>query len=495
MWSPPEAGSTPGSSVYPGAPVPPGPDVDRAPVWVRALAAAVVLAVVAGAILLVTNKESPYPSEWDTRVAPLAAWAEGARKLTFEHPVDVRFLTPEEYSGESTGDVSSDADLEGDDQDAMNEAVGMLRALGLVEGAVDLTAANNTLSDSGTLAFYDPVAKTVYVRGTELTLAVRVTLAHELVHVLQDQHFDLGRLSELESGAATTLRALAEGDATRIENDYIENELTAEEQDAYYKEAEESYEGVSGEIDDQVPPALSAFFASPYIFGPRLVDFLFVSGGTAAIDAALEDPPSEFVLFDPVNNDPAKNPASDQDILQVTAPEGADIIDDGSFGPTAWYLVLAARLDPLVALTATDGITADGYVNYRKDDTVCVSADAKAGDEDLNELTSALKEWAATSPEGSAEITAKDGMVTLRSCDPGEKAQGLGAVSVDVLLFAAVRTDAYVAWIDDGADVEQATCFSQGLVDEFSVAEIADPDFGSVPAEQQRVEQLAMSCN
>lgn len=480
--------------MYPGAPPPPTGKTGRAPALVRGLSAAIVLALIAGGIFLVAKKESPYPSDWDPRVAPLAEWVEDARELKFDNPVNVLFLTPEEYSAESTEDVSSDADLEGEDQDAMNESVGMLRALGLVEGKVDLTAATNTLTDSGTLAFYSPVTETVYVRGTELTTAVEVTLAHELVHVLQDQNFDLGRLSELESGAATTLRAMAEGDAGRIEDIYIESELTGSEQDAYYKESEESYDDVADDIDDQVPPALSALFASPYIFGPRLVDFLFASGGTDAIDAAFENPPSEFALFDPIGSDPTKSLASEQEILEVAAPEGAKTIDDGSFGSPSWYLVLAARLDPPVALTATDGITADGYVNYRKGDDVCVAATAKADGKDLDELTSALKEWAAKSPKDSAEVTTADDTVTLRSCDPGDEATGLGTVSIDLLLFAAVRTDAYVAWIDDGAEPEQATCFSQGLIEEFAVDEVLDPEFGLVPAEQQRIEELAASC-
>lgn len=495
MWSPAAVGSGQHQSVYPGAPMPPTRNQDRAPSWVRALSAAVVLAVVAGGIFLVTTKESPYPSDWDPRVADLAEWVEGARELSFEHPVEVLFLTSEEYSGETTGDVSSDADLEAEDRGATDEAVGMLRALGLVEGEVDLTAANNTLSDSGTLAFYSPETETVYVRGTVLTPAVQVTLAHELVHVLQDQHFDLGRIAELESGAASTLRAMAEGDATRIEDDYIQDELTDDERTAYEKEATESYDEVSDELDDDVPPALSAFFASPYIFGPRLVDYLFATGGTAAIDAALDDPPSEFSLFDPINNDPATHLAEDQVIISVDVPEGAEAIDDGSFGSTSWYLVMAARLDPIVALTATDGITADGYVNYRQDGVVCVSAVAEAGESDLDELTSALQQWAAKSPEGSADVTASDGRVTFRSCDPGKDVTGLGTVSIDLLLFPAIRTDAYVAWIDDGATEEQAACFSQGLVEEFTVEEIADPTLGSDQADAGRIDQLAASCS
>ncbi|MEO6988419.1 MAG: hypothetical protein ABI239_07215 [Aquihabitans sp.] len=456
------------------------------------------LAMVAGGILLVATKESPYPSEWDPRVAELAQWTEGARDLKFEHPVDVLFLTPEEYSGESTGDVTSDSDLEAEDQEAMKEAVGMLRALGLVEGEVDLTEANNTLTDSGTLAFYSPQTKTVYVRGTELTPALRVTLVHELVHVLQDQHFDLTRLADLESGAATSLRAVAEGDATRVENTYVEKKLNDEEEADYIKESQETYDETAGDIDAKVPPAMSALFASPYIFGPRLVEYLFVTGGTSAIDAALEDPPSEFALFDPINNAPKDNPASDQVQIPVTPVHDGDLVDvldDGTFGPEGWYLMMAARLDPRVALTATDGIKSDGYAYYRQDDTVCVSATAQADGKDMDELTSALEEWAAKSPDGSADLELTDSTITLRSCDPGEEMTGVGDVSVELLLFAAIRTEVYVALISDDTDPQLASCYSQGLVEKFTVDELTDPEFGNVPVEAQRFDQLAMSCS
>ena len=49
---------------------------------------------------------------------------------------------------------------------------------------------------------------------------MRVTLAHELTHVLQDQHFDLERLADPDFDRADELRAMAEGDAGRIEDAY-----------------------------------------------------------------------------------------------------------------------------------------------------------------------------------------------------------------------------------------------------------------------------------
>lgn len=38
-----------------------------------------------------------------------------------------------------------------------------------MSGDVDLDQATSTLSDSGTLAYYDPSVEQVFVRGTELT--------------------------------------------------------------------------------------------------------------------------------------------------------------------------------------------------------------------------------------------------------------------------------------------------------------------------------------
>ena len=61
---------------------------------------------------------------------------------------------------------------------------------------------------SDTLAFYDPRTQDVYVRGTDTTApATRVTLAHELTHALQDQHFDLRALQRRPRRSTATARS------------------------------------------------------------------------------------------------------------------------------------------------------------------------------------------------------------------------------------------------------------------------------------------------
>src|ERR1044072_2136979 len=99
----------------------------------------------------------------------------------------------------------------------------MLRAVGLLEGDLDLTALPRRLQRVGRLASYSFEDERIRVRGTKLTPAVRSTLVHELTHALQDQHFDLGTRMELlsrqdDGTAAQAFDAVVEGDAARIEH-------------------------------------------------------------------------------------------------------------------------------------------------------------------------------------------------------------------------------------------------------------------------------------
>src|SRR5205814_1024739 len=86
---------------------------------------------------------------------------------------------------------------------------------GLASSSLDLLSAANDLNDSGTLAFYDPDTQRVSVRGTDMTPQMRVTLAHELTHALQDQYFDISdrRTKDFKtSGESAAFRALLDHD-------------------------------------------------------------------------------------------------------------------------------------------------------------------------------------------------------------------------------------------------------------------------------------------
>ena len=152
------------------------------------------------------------------RIAPIAHEVEHLRHLRFLHPIPARFLSDRAFRKEVTSDDHPKA--KDRRRDLVSEAE--LRALGLVDGSFDLRKTVDDVQGSDVLAFYDSDRKRIVVRGTHLDAEHRVTLAHELTHGLQDQHYDLTKLQDAvhTGGADDALTALIEGDATRIEDEY-----------------------------------------------------------------------------------------------------------------------------------------------------------------------------------------------------------------------------------------------------------------------------------
>ena len=109
----------------------------------------------------------------------------------------VRFLSDRAFQSEVT---TKPAALTRADRAQLDEAAHVLRALGLaVTDGSSLFNQENMLNAASTAAFYDPDRKTVFVRGSTLDVAGRVTVAHELTHVLQDQYFNLNRINDRAS--------------------------------------------------------------------------------------------------------------------------------------------------------------------------------------------------------------------------------------------------------------------------------------------------------
>jgi hypothetical protein len=212
----------------------PAPSSDI-PMWL-VVALVLVMVVAAGlvAVVLLTGtddkeaKGPTYPAQWDPRIAPYAEKAEKLRGLTFVHPVSVRFLPKDEFQKDQRADED---DLSKEDREEIEQGTGLLRAIGLITGDVDLFDAGNDLNASATLAYYSFKDERITIRGQELTPAVRSTLVHELTHALQDQHFNVGdRLRKVEKRPEDSqdrsdalLDTLVEGDAERVETLYRES--------------------------------------------------------------------------------------------------------------------------------------------------------------------------------------------------------------------------------------------------------------------------------
>ena len=409
-----------------------------------------------------------HPDQWDSRVLEAVAFVEQDKAKPFLHPVYVDFLSDEEFRAVVETEPTSITDedrVEADQQEAV------LRALGLIEGDIDLLAEQETMTGSGTAALYDPVTQRVRVRGTELTPDIEGTVVHELTHAWQDQYFDLSRLQDFPTQEqASAFRMIAEGDAVMTENDWLET-LTAEQRDTYDELSQAASDQAGDELAD-VPDVLVASFGAPYEFGQPFLVGLEAVEGPDYLDKAFAEPPA--------TDEQIMRPEayfSGETAVEVTAPdtEGRDVIEQDSSGALFWFFTLAERIDPLTALGAVDGWGGDQYAVYDRDGTICV-ASRLVGDSptDTEALGDAVTEWAATLPDVTVDVTADH--VDTRACDPGAEANfGYEGRSTTVIAYPVIRLLVWSQGVADGEDRDRAECYSDAFVDQITVEELDGP--------------------
>ena len=471
---------------------PPEPRRRRLPL---VIAVVLVLALLAGAavvyVVFVRDTGPPHPDKWDSRVEELVEIVEDERDLDFEHPVYVDFLSEAEFKKKVTSD---DDDLTDEDREEIEQATGLLRALGLVEGDLDLFESSNELRGSSVLGYYSYKDERIRIRGTEVTPAVRSTLVHELTHVLQDQHFDLEEMTdsvEDDSSASSALDALIEGDARRIETKWRDG-LSEEERKAVVESRKEQSQGTDSDDVDapEVPEVLTTMMSAPYELGEALLAVAVEQGGDRAVDKLFERPPTT----DEHQLDPwtlVEDHAVPLDVPTPKPAEGEESFDDGPFGAVMWMLLLAERIPVKRALTAADGWGGDGYVAFERDGVACVRVDYR-GDtlQDLDQMGAALTTWVARLPEASASVKVSGSMLTFESCDPGPQATSVATKSSkDALLLALSRTYLSVNLVKGGLEEGVARCAADLLVREFSLKELNDPEI-----DPQRVRRIIAPC-
>ena len=432
---------------------------------VRALVGVIVLVLIADVAALFTiDHKSLYPSKWDSRISKLAAFVEDARHLHYDHPVKVEFLTEAAYKKKTSASTQS---LSAQDKKDIANFEGEARALGLIGKTTSLFDSENAIASGGTAAYYDSDAKEMVIRGTTLSVGLRVTIVHELTHALQDQHFDLNRSFDTEGGNSF-FQALAEGDATRIENAYVDQLSQAEqkayfdEQDANSSQAQDSLSGIS--------PSLLQLFDAPYALGEPMTTLIVDEKGVGELDALFRHPPQSdegmFNVFTLLDGQKPKTVAA------PTLASGEKQTDAGDFGSVSWYLVLASFVDQRTALAAVDGWGGDAYVGYRKNNLPCIRI-AFEGDTptDTAEMAAALNQWKVPFTENTVSVTATANRVVLDACEPKVVPKAL-AGSDQSLTLPAARLDLVASVLAQGAPRATAECFVKEFLVEADLAKL-----------------------
>jgi hypothetical protein len=394
------------------------------------------------------------PAHWDERVADLVQFVERTRGLDFKHAVPVRFLMEQQFKKEVAADQG---DLSRQDKAEVEKQAGLLRALGLIQGdAKKLLEDTSAVDVAEALAFYDPDEKRVVIRGKALDVSTRVTVVHELTHVLQDQYFDLNKLEDNADNAAGRVDALAEGDATRVEDSYVST-LSESDRAAYEEASDQQADAAEGGLPRDVPATVEVMGEAPYSLGPAFVEAVAHARGERGVDAAFRTlPASDKQILSPSKYLQGENP------MPVEAPRLAAgetrLGKDDTLGAFGLYLMLAGRVDPAVALPTIDAWGGDAMVEFTRGGKVCIRA-AVAGSNPagVETIAGALDQWAALGPRDAASVDrANGGAVTVTACDPGRPPADANIIAAGYVL--AARASALSSEIAGGKPLDAARC-------------------------------------
>ena len=238
---------------------------------------------------------------------------------------------------------------------------------------------------------------------------------------MQDQHFDLQHLREQADATPNAdpdaLDAIVEGDAVRIQDDYLAQLSDAEKQQYDQQNGAEldRYDQTNG----SVPEIFNLQMGAPYLYGPYTIRVRLADGGNAAIDRALNGRPLSTRMYVEPGNIDAPAVTDDPQI-----PAGAKALGDASnFTAFDTFVMLGARVDADVALRAADAVAGGRAQTYRRaDGEVCVQATLVT--------PGGARPWRAregTERRGrprnaGAAVADGDGFVSFSSCDPGQAA-------------------------------------------------------------------------
>jgi hypothetical protein len=393
--------------------------------WPVAVVAVVAVVGLLGAVLMVRSSGSgtgvgPEPQEQDapgTTAGPpadeeemravvdeVSAFVEEERGLEFREPVDVELLEDEEFEARLLEDFDEDAE-------ELEATATVLRALGLIDPDADVVESLRALLGAGVVGFYDSETGELVVRGASITPSVRMVMAHELTHALDDQHFELERpeLEDAEDESDFAFTALVEGSARRVESAYLESLSEEEAEQALLEQLQmQSEDDLSA-----IPSILVEQLTAPYELGLTFVRDLIDAGGQEQLDAAFRAPPttSEQVVEPQAYLD-------GEGAVPVEAPAvTGDVVEEGTLGQLLITQVLEAELDSDEVAEAAAGWGGDRAVAWRDGERACMTA-AVVGDtaEDTTRLSDAFTEWAGA--HGDAQVTPRAGgqPFTVEAC-------------------------------------------------------------------------------
>ena len=250
----------------------------------------------------------------------------------------------------------------------------LLQIIGFAPPSFDYLGQMMKLLEAQLEGFYEPKNGTMYLASDLKGPQAQATLAHELVHALQDQKWDLRKRSDYKPGRgdeSMALACLAEGDATSLMLDFLmkPDKTALDIPDDALRELLAS--GMNMGDVQSVPHILRSTLIAPYMEGLGFVHELRRKGDWKAVDRAWDRPPTttEQILH-------VDKWESGEGPLVVPAPSGAALgegwknEDEDTFGELGFALTFAEWMDVEEARKAATGWGGDRTTVFTKGDQI-----------------------------------------------------------------------------------------------------------------------------
>lgn len=260
-------------------------------------------------------------------------------------------------------------------------------ALGLLDPGVSYAEELRRFQSTLPIGLYDSTNRVLFVsRDPPDSPLGRVTMAHEIVHALQDQHYGLQSLlspSDESAGRRNltpeenlAMRALLEGDAILVQRMY---QATTIQDPAELAQLQAEEEAASANFDfARLPFALfqSAYF--PYLYGPAFIFGVLGEGPLTtygqygpAVDALFRNPPtttSQILHPDRYRAGVGPVPVELRDVAPVLGGEWV-LLSEGPHGEFNHLILLDNWLrgsEPERGAAVASGWTGDRAAVYRR---------------------------------------------------------------------------------------------------------------------------------
>ena len=239
--------------------------------------------------------DDPTPADLRGRIDSIAGWVESIRGIRFREPVQGRYVRRGDLLRVYDSASFEEPDPADSAWDRMLWSLGFVDSLGALDGAAD------SVDEASILAFYSRGVLWV-VDDMRDSADLDVTIAHELVHALQDQRWDLARLYREGRGLdqRLSLQYLLEGEARLIETLWASGiRDAAGALEAFPHLSLEEFRDSLRQGDGLEPELVTLPTFHPYEQGARALAWRWRQGGWDSVDSWFRSVPPTSCFLHP----------------------------------------------------------------------------------------------------------------------------------------------------------------------------------------------------